>query len=442
MMNRRFTKPLSMALLLLAFVVPALAQTQIQHVIVIMQENRSTDNLFHGLPGADTANTGVNSKGQIITLEPIHLASHYGPNHLRSSFLKQYDNGKMDGADLISVTCNPNPHQVICPPANPQFKYVYPSDVQPYFDLAEQYVFGDRMFQSQQGPSFEAHQYIISGTSEPTDPSNILAADNPLGAGIANPNWNTGCTAPSNEYLPAMDFFGNETYQVYPCFTHPTLISLLDTAGISWRYYTPSANSLWTGPNAISDIRNGPDWNNVILNQAQILTDISTGNLASVSWVVPDILESDHPNGNDGTGPSWVASIVNTIGTSSYWPNTAILVTWDEWGGWYDHVAPPTPFFHDYELGFRVPLLVISPYAKQAYVSHVQHDFGSILKFIEGAFGLGLINGSEYADSRADDLSDCFNFKKKARAFHRIPAAYDAAFFIHKKQNTEDIDED
>ncbi len=126
-MNRCFMKPLSMALLLLlAPVVPALAQSQIQHVIVIMQENRSTDNLFHGLPGADTANTGMNSKGQIITLEPIHLASHYGPNHLRSSFLKQYDNGKMDGADLISVTCNPNPHQVICPPANPQFKYVYP----------------------------------------------------------------------------------------------------------------------------------------------------------------------------------------------------------------------------------------------------------------------------------------------------------------------------
>ena len=106
-MNRYSMKPLWMALLLsLAPVVPALAQSQIQHVVVIMQENRSTDNLFHGLPGADTANTGKNSKGQIITLEPIHLASHYGPNHLHSSFLKQYDNGKMDGADLISVTCN------------------------------------------------------------------------------------------------------------------------------------------------------------------------------------------------------------------------------------------------------------------------------------------------------------------------------------------------
>jgi phospholipase C len=442
-MNRYSVRSLSMALvLLLAPVVPAFAQTQIQHVIVIVQENRTPDNLFHGLPGADIATTGKNSKGQTITLEPIHLASHYGPNHLHSSWLKMYDGGKMDGADLISVTCNPNPRQVICPPPNPQFKYVYPTDVQPYFEMAEQYVFADRMFQTHQGPSFEAHQYLIAGTAEPTDPSNIVAIDNPLGAGISNPNWNTGCTAPPNEYLPASDFFGNEIYQVFPCFTHPTLISLLDTAGISWRYYTPSANSLWTGPNAISDIRNGPDWSNVILNQAQILTDITSGDLPTVSWVVPDILESDHPNGNDGSGPSWVASIVNTIGASAYWPNTAIFITWDDWGGWYDHVAPPLPFFHDSELGFRVPLVIVSPYAKQAYVSHVQHDFGSILKFVEGVFDLGLINGSEYADSRADDLSDCFNFTKKARAFHKIPAAYDTDFFMHKPQNTEAIDTD
>ncbi len=89
-----------------------------------------------------------------------------------------------------------------------------------------------------------------------------------------------------------------------------------------------------------------------------------------------------------------------------------------------------------------MPLLIVSPYAKQGYVSHVQHDFGSILKFIEEVFGLGLINGSEYADSRADDLSDCFNFTKKARAFHKIPAKYDAEFFIHKAPNTEDIDDE
>jgi phospholipase C len=279
MMNRYSIKPLSMALplLMLAPVVPALAQSQIQHVVVIMQENRSPDNLFHGLPGADIADKGLNSKGQVITLEPIHLESHYGPEHLHTSFLQMYDNGKMDGADLLSVRCNANPHQIPCPPNHPQFKYVYPGDVQPYFQMAEQYVFGDQTFQTPQGPSFEAHQYIISGTSEPTDPSQILAADNPLG--IKNANWNTGCTAPPTEYLPASDFFGNETYQVFPCFTHPTLISLLDTAGISWRYYTPSANSLWTGPNAISAIRNGPDWNNVILNQAQILTDITNGQL-------------------------------------------------------------------------------------------------------------------------------------------------------------------
>jgi len=433
-------KRFATALLLLAPLAPAYAQTQIQHVVVIMQENRSPDNLFHGLPGADIANTGLNSKGQVITLGQIPLVSHYGPDHRYPSFAAMYDNGKMDGADKISVRCGPNPHQVICPPPNPQFKYVNPADVQPYFLMAEQYVFGDRMFATHQGPSFEAHQYLISGTSAPANPSNYLAADNPLG--IPNANWNTGCTSPPQEYVPLIDFQGHEIYQAFPCFTHPTLIDLLDAGGITWRYYAPTANSLWTGPNAISTIRNGPDWANVILNPSQVLTDVTNGQLASVSWVIPDSQESDHPNGNDGSGPSWVASIVNTIGSSPYWSTTAIFITWDEWGGWYDHVAPPTPFYHSYELGFRVPLIVVSPYAKQGYVSHTQHDFGSILKFTEEVFGLGLINGQEYADARADDLSDCFNFNRKPRQFHAIPAKLPTNYFIHKPRVTDDIDDE
>ena len=121
-------KRFATALLLLAPLAPAYAQTQIQHVVVIMQENRSPDNLFHGLPGADIANTGLNSKGQVITLGQIPLVSHYGPDHRYPSFAAMYDNGKMDGADKISVRCGPNPHQVICPPPNPQFCLLYTSD--------------------------------------------------------------------------------------------------------------------------------------------------------------------------------------------------------------------------------------------------------------------------------------------------------------------------
>src|SRR5579864_2712383 len=141
---------------------------KIQHVVVIFQENRTPDNLFHDpvlmARGADIANTGVNSSGSRIALVPTSLGVNYDPSHAHSAFVAMYDGGKMDGADKIPVFCA---QQQVCPP-NPQFTYVQASDVGPYFQLAEQYTFGDRMFQTNQGPSFPAHQFIIAGTSAPT----------------------------------------------------------------------------------------------------------------------------------------------------------------------------------------------------------------------------------------------------------------------------------
>ena len=131
-----------------------------------------------------------------------------------------------------------------------------------------------------------------------------------------------------------------------------------------------------------------------------MLSDIANGQLAQVSWVIPDGAESDDAASHNGTGPAWVASIVNAIGSSPYWANTAIIITCNDRAGWYDHVAPSI-----YDLGrdgFRVPLIIVSPYTKQGYVSHVTHDFGSILKFIEEVFKLPSLG---YADARADDFS-------------------------------------
>src|SRR5215470_19774070 len=135
--------------------------TKIQHVVVIFQENRTPDNLFHGLPGADIATSGTNSLGQTITLSPIPLANNYDLSHAHTAFVKMYDGGKMDGANLVGVGCATG--AIVCPPPNPQFMYVNPSEVSPYFQLAQTYTFGDRMFQTNQGPSFPAHQFIISG---------------------------------------------------------------------------------------------------------------------------------------------------------------------------------------------------------------------------------------------------------------------------------------
>src|SRR5208337_2129136 len=145
---------------------------------------------------------------------------------------------------------------------------------------------------------------------------------------------------------------------------------------------------------------------------------------------------SDHANSNNGSGPSWVASIVNAIGNGPYWANTAIIITWDDWGGWYDHVAPKVindgiSWGSGYVYGFRVPLIVVSPYAKAAYISHATHDFGSILKFIEATFDLPSLG---YADRLADDLSDCFNLTHTPLSFQAIPAAQNAAYFIYDKR--------
>jgi phospholipase C len=113
--------------------------------VIIFQENRTPDNLFHGLPGADIANSGTNSAGQTIALTSIGLANDYDLSHAHSAFVAMYDGGKMDGADKIPISCQSGATD--CPPANPQFRYVDPADVQPYFQMAEQYTFADRMFQ-------------------------------------------------------------------------------------------------------------------------------------------------------------------------------------------------------------------------------------------------------------------------------------------------------
>ena len=437
------------------------------HVVIIFQENRTPDNLFQGLcippygnssacsttPTSsqyDIASSGVDSTGATIPLSPLDLGTvgsnpdNYDLDHAHLGFLEMCDLNpatgvcKMDGANFIRTYCyggSPG-----CAPAfpNPQFMYVNPADVQPYLTMAQTYAFADRMFQTNQGPSFPAHQFIISGTSAPTATSNLFASE--------NGSDNGGCISKPTVRVSVIDPSGSETSNpaIYPCFEHATLTDLLDAANITWRYYAPSAGFIWTGPDAIQHMCGpnatppnatacvGPDWTGaapkVVVGQsqkhAQVLTDIASGQLPQVTWVIPDGQDSDHSNTSNGCGPSWVTSIVNALGSSPYWPQTTIILTWDDWGGWYDHVPPPQVLADcaqwgcGYVYGFRVPMIVISPYAKPAYVSHVNHDFGSILKFIETKFGLPSLG---YADAHAlDDLSDIFNFTQNATVFQPI----------------------
>lgn len=391
-----------------------------------------------------------NSQHQNVPFSAVALTNCYDLGHGHYAFQKAYDNGAMDGSDKVEVL--PKSGCVVGP--NPQFRYVDNSSgtVQPYFDLAQQYGFANRMFQTNQGPSFPAHQFIFSGTSAPTADSTLFASGNPA---LQSP---TGCEAALGATVQMIDPNGIIS-TMYPCFDHGTLIELLQGAGLTWRYYAANTSGIFTAPVAISALCNaeavngkptctGSAWANVIKNPAKVLTDIQNCKLANVSWVTPKGQYSDHPGNKIDGGPSWVASIVNAIGNSQcgYWQNTAILITWDDWGGWYDHVPPyrigqDNGWGQSYVYGFRVPLLVVSAYTPTGYVSNSNHDFGSFLKFIEVNFGLGLIGSGTYADSYADDLMEFFP-RSTARHFTGITSRYNGNHFLHCCEPATDPDDD
>jgi phospholipase C len=395
--------------------------SKIKHVVIIVQENRSTDDLFNGFPGADTVTSG-SEHGTTVPLHASPLEAKGEFDHSHGGFIASYDSGLMDGWPNGT---NDTP-----------FVYVPPAETTPIWSLAEQFGFGDRMFQSNQGPSYPAHLYLFVGTSSPADGSTLLASENPGDPTHTHPLG--GCDSLPDMRVTLIDPSGSEAYHEYPCFEHQTIVDLLDAHGLSWTYYEPDRGGFWDGPSSIKHVRDNPnDWARVVTPETTILSDIAGGKLANVSWVIPDGLNSDHPGNGSKTGPSWVASIANAIGASGYWSSTAIFVTWDDWGGVYDHVPPP--IYGSYELGFRVPLIVASPYAKPGYVSHTQHEFGSILHFVEDVWGLGSLG---YTDARADDLSDFFDFKQAPLPYHQVPAQYSRTYFERSRFGHNPPDDD
>jgi phospholipase C len=471
----RFAACLFMAAAGLASIDRAVAASKFSHIVIIFQENRTPDNLFGSSPNfeplVDISNAGVNSQGTTIPLTPEALADCYDPSHAHSSFETELQIGFDQDPDQTNAGC------VL--PANPNFKFADNSTggVQHYFDIATNYGFANRMFQTNQGPSFPAHQFIFGGTSAPSTESPLFVSSN-----MGNQNENAGCVAPSDQLVNLIDPYGSETSNapIYPCLDHPTMADVLDAGKISWKYYNSTGTGIWAAPNAIRHICQptlvgttlqcqGPDWTNgsvVPNNPAQVITDIQHCRLADVSWVIPTADESDHASVTNGTGPQWVASVVNAIGQQktcgngqTYWQNTAIIITWDDWGGWYDHVRPPAiqieqgskPAWGDgYTFGFRVPMMVVSAYTPARYVDNDVHDFGTILYFIETNFHLGFIGPgdsiySNYADyqaaARKDGLTKFFPLSS-ARSFVAIPTTLGPAYFLHQPVSLVPPDDD
>ncbi len=393
---------------------------KIEHVVFIVQENRSFDNLFQGYPGADTVDSGTDSQGKKIQLRPAALAEQYDIDHSAKAMIEACDGtGKLAGTDCRMDGFDRE--RAYGGPPNPQFVYVPHRDSKPYFDMAHEWVVADRMFQSQLDESFVAHQYTIAAQAH-------SAVDLPIGI------W--GCGGSKGDKIRTIGPTRRTGRWERPCFDYRTLGDELDDAGLSWRYYTsrygaPSSGEggVWSGYQAVRHIYYGPDWlRDVVSPQNRFLTDIPAGKLASFTWITPLCDDSDHVNCGGGYGPSWVAAVVNTIGRSKFWGSTAIFVQWDDWGGLYDHVPPP---YEDFDgLGFRVPLIVISPYAKQNYVSHVQYETASVLRFAEDLFGLGRLAA---ADARANSpAADCFDFSRRPRKFVPIRAPKNRKFFMQQ----------
>lgn len=403
---------------------PRLAGGKIQHVVIIIQENRTVDNLFNGLPGADTVKVGLNHYGDSVPFHKVELEQSPDVCHDHTCWEVTYNGGKQNGFDLNHPDGT-----------GPDYPYalVDPLETKPYFTMAETYAFADRMFQTNSGPSYPAHQYLIAGQSARVD-------ENPVDPSEFD-GW--GCDSPAGTTTRVLGSNGQDLPGPFPCFNYRSLADIMDSAGIPWRYYAPAigtSGGVWSGFDAISHIRYGQDWTkNVVSPETTIFNDISGGFLADVTWVTPDKANSDHAGDGGKGGPSWVASVVNAIGNSPFWSSTAIFVVWDDWGGWYDHVSPSIEYSDGMGLGYRVPLIVISPYARPKYVSHVNHELGSIMKFTEEAFGLPSLG---LVDARADDLSDCFNFSQSPLPFSPIPSQLPQSYFLSQPPSLRPPDND
>ncbi len=411
---------------------PSPAGAYIKHVVVIVQENRSFDNLFAGFPGADAPLFGYTHTGRRLPLHSVGFVPLVNLNHDFGPAVNAWNRGKMNGFDLNGVKSNLGP-------AYP-YAYLRRNVIEPYWSMARQYVLADRMFPLIFGPSYPGHMSLIAGTTSLSP--DRAEVNNPIGG-----PW--GCDAVPGTITFVLDRQRVVSPGPFPCFTQfRTMADTLDAANVSWKYYAPKVTGnkggvLWSAFDSIKAVRYSPDWhNNVISPQTQVLLDAKDGTLPAVSWVIPDWTWSDHPSSGSDEGPSWVAAVVNAVGEGPDWKSTAIVIVWDDWGGWYDDAPPPQLDFRG--LGIRVGCLIVSPYARALYVSHTQYEFGSILKFEEQVFGLAELGpvSAGYTDGRATSIVDSFDFTQAPRKFVPIKAKYPPSTFLNQTPSMRPPDTD
>jgi phospholipase C len=369
-------------------------RSHIQHIVFLIKENRSFDMYFGTFPGADGTTTATISTGERIALRHALDRMPRDVGHDWEDARTAMHNGAMDRFDMIRGNQRSDMLSLT--------QYMR-SDIPNYWSYAEHFALADHMFSSLAGPSFPNHLYTVAGQS-------VGAVNNP-------DSFAWGCDAEAKTTVDVMSANGTFSRQ-YPCFEMTTVADRLEAAGVSWGYYAPGQGQhgyIWSALDAVKHIRQGPLWNSRVFAESRFVSDVAGGRLPAVSWLIPDFDTSEHPtvdafagttlSVSACTGENWTVKQVNAIMQSPDWASTVIVLTWDDFGGFYDHVAPPG--IDSLGLGPRVPLIMISPYAKEGVVSHTTYEFGSVLQLIENRYNLKAV---AQRDVEANSLLDMFDF--------------------------------
>lgn len=380
---------------------PAYAQQPIKHIVFLIKENHTFDNYFGLFPGANGTTTGkvkINGVVKTITLnaavdQQANFCHGWNCAHVAK------DNGAMDNFAAADAThhCTSSPY--VC------YAEAQQSLLPNYWALAQHFVLGDAMFSSEMSASFANHLFETSANGGSTSISASVINNPPV-----THKW--GCDAPST--ARAQLYNGTS---VYPCFKgDTTLADEMQSAGVSYKWYgapTSDAGYQWDTLDAYSQDRNNSTiWAHNV-PWTNLLSDAANNQLPQFSWVTPPFTASEHPPYGTCAGENWSVQLINAIENSPAWSSTVIVLTWDDWGGFYDHVAPPSQDALGY--GFRVPLLVISPYAhagdnpSNIHISHDQFEFASVLKLAEEVFSLPSLG---QRDATAGDLLKTLDFSQ------------------------------
>jgi phospholipase C len=402
-------------------------ENPIEHVIFLVKENRTFDHYFGSYPGAEGATEGGTLEcsdagcvpGDTIPLKPAPYIQPHDITHGFSSGLYSINGGAMNGFNIIGS-------------GQDLSGYVQHSrqTLPAYWAYADRFTLADHFFTSMYGPTFPEHLYTVAAQSNGVV-DNKSNADTP-GSYCDDPQEYTqrfrdGLTKQDVKRIMKLEDeitkeipdqlirISQYWEQTRTCFDIKVLPDLLEKNGISWKYYG-NADQWMNGLQAIRHVRFGPMWEQVQPPET-ILQDLKDGELPEVSWLIPpEGNANEHPGSgtNVCVGENWTVQYLNAVMRSEFWPTTAIVIVWDDFGGFYDHVPPP--HYDVMGLGPRTPALIISPYSRRGdnpdggSIDSTVYEFSSVLRFIEELHGLKPMTER---DAQADPLSGAFDFTQE-----------------------------